>query len=253
MLKIPENLNSSFVSFLSRRKVPANYINYYLKWLRYYLDFCYKYGFQSISPNSLPRFLNKLNEKNQTSPQQKQAHASILLFYEMVKQYPNIKTRLSHLTEQKDPISAAKEMNPKSENEEKNTRQTHVLCGHDLKPELLNSITNCDWKNIFAELSNEIEVRHYSPKTLKSYMLWARKLQYFTKSKRPEALSASDVKEFLTFLAVKQKVSASSQNQAFNALLFLFKNVLKKNLGNLTALSGPKENPISQLSYRAEK
>jgi hypothetical protein len=87
---------------------------------------------------------------------------------------------------------------------------------------------NEKWNVTLNDLANEIKVRHYSPKTLKSYSLWVRKLQYFCKSKDPVELSTTDVKEFLTFLAVKQKVSASSQNQAFNALLFLFRHILDK-------------------------
>ena len=74
------------------------------------------------------------------------------------------------------------------------------------KPEMNKGETHCSWQNIFTGLNNEIKVRHYSPKTLKSYTIWARKFQGFTKSKNPEALSPSDVKEFLTFLAVKQVV-----------------------------------------------
>ncbi len=70
--------------------------------------------------------------------------------------------------------------------------------------------TNCDWQKIYDELSNEIKVRHYSPKTLKTYRSWIAKFQTFTKSKNPEALSASDVKDFLTHLTVEKKVSASS-------------------------------------------
>lgn len=69
-------------------------------------------------------------------------------------------------------------------------------------------------------LSDEIKLRHYSPKTLKSYSLWAEKIRFFVGQKPPEQLSPDDVKEFLTDLAVGKKVSASSQNQAFNALLF---------------------------------
>lgn len=61
---------------------------------------------------------------------------------------------------------------------------------------------------------------------MKAYTLWAEKLRYFTKEKLPESLTPDDVKAFLTFLAVKKKVSASSQNQAFHALLFFFRHVL---------------------------
>ncbi|MCJ7600353.1 MAG: phage integrase N-terminal SAM-like domain-containing protein [Desulfobulbaceae bacterium] len=77
----------------------------------------------------------------------------------------------------------------------------------------------------------EIRVRHYSPKTLKAYRQWLRHFQAFTRSKPPESLTAADVKEFLTWLAVKREVSASTQNQAFNALLFFYRHVLHREFG----------------------
>lgn len=82
-------------------------------------------------------------------------------------------------------------------------------------------------------LSNQIKVRHYSPKTPKSYATWVRKLQKFVKSKDPGTISIEGVKGFLTFLAVKKKVSASSQNQAFNALLFYSRHVLGREFGKI--------------------
>lgn len=93
------------------------------------------------------------------------------------------------------------------------------------------------------DLANEIKVRHYSPKTLKSYSTWVRKLQHFSNGKAPAELSTSDVKEFLTFLAVKQKVSESSQNQAFNALLFLFRHILNKEFGQIDGIVRAKRKP----------
>ncbi|MBW2709125.1 MAG: phage integrase N-terminal SAM-like domain-containing protein [Deltaproteobacteria bacterium] len=76
------------------------------------------------------------------------------------------------------------------------------------------------WKSAFASLRDEIMVRQYSPKTLKSYSMWLRKFQAFTKSKSLESINDEDYKAFLTFLAVEKNVAASTQNQAFNALLF---------------------------------
>jgi integron integrase len=92
-------------------------------------------------------------------------------------------------------------------------------------------------------LSNEIKVRHYSPKTFKSYATWVYKLKSFSKSKDPAELSTGDVKAFLTFLAVDQKVSASSQNQAFNALLFFFRHVLRKEFGKIDGVVRAKRKP----------
>ena len=73
---------------------------------------------------------------------------------------------------------------------------------------------------------------------LKSYSTWVRKLEYFYEGKDAAELSTADVKKFLTFLAVKQRVSTSSQNQAFNALLFLFRHIHNFDFGVLTVHDG---------------
>jgi integron integrase len=70
-----------------------------------------------------------------------------------------------------------------------------------------------------------------------------QKFQTFTRSKPPEQLSTHDVKEFLTFLAVQRKVSASTQNQAFNALLFFYRHVLRKEFGQIDGVVRAKRKP----------
>lgn len=95
----------------------------------------------------------------------------------------------------------------------------------------------------FEGLQAEIKVRHYSPKTLKNYSSWLGKFQTFTKSKPLASLSDTDIKEFLTFLAVKRNVAASTQNQAFNALLFFFRHVMKKEPGELKDIVRAKRRP----------
>jgi hypothetical protein len=99
MLKIPESVITGFSSFLNEKNIPVTSHNYYLKWLKYYLDYCHKYRFDYLNPSSLPNFLNKLKEKKQTGIQQKQAHESIGLFYEglfyeLIKQKPDLKDML---------------------------------------------------------------------------------------------------------------------------------------------------------------
>jgi len=104
-------------------------------------------------------------------------------------------------------------------------------------------LTNADWTSVYNDLDAEIKIRHYSPKTLKAYRGWVRQFQNFTKSKGPQLLSNTDVKDFLTFLAVKRKVSASSQNQAFNALLFFFRHILKTEFGEIKDVPRAKRKP----------
>lgn len=88
-----------------------------------------------------------------------------------------------------------------------------------------------DWDMIIDSLSAEIKTRYYSRKTLKAYADWSRKFQSYLKNKHPDALTAADVKEYLTYLAVNGRVAASTQNQAFHALLFLYRHILKKDFG----------------------
>ncbi|WP_456385765.1 integron integrase [Desulfolithobacter sp.] len=100
-----------------------------------------------------------------------------------------------------------------------------------------------DWSELYEKLENSIKIRHYSPATLRTYTGWARKFQSFTKSKDYRLLTVDDVKKFLTWLAVEKGVSASSQNQAFNALLFLFRNVLGKEFGKMDGIVRAKRKP----------
>jgi integrase len=100
-----------------------------------------------------------------------------------------------------------------------------------------------NWPALYDRVTTAIKVRHYSGKTLKSYTSWARKLQGFVRNKPPVELTIEEVKSFLTFLAVERRVSASSQNQAFNALLFIFRHVLGKEFGEVEGVVRAKKRP----------
>lgn len=78
-----------------------------------------------------------------------------------------------------------------------------------------------------------IRVRHYSIRTEESYLFWVRRFILFHGKRHPRELGESQVGEFLTHLAVDRKVSASTQNQALNALVFLYKAVLERPLGEV--------------------
>lgn len=89
------------------------------------------------------------------------------------------------------------------------------------------------WKDIFSKLHENMRLRHYSPRTEKSYRIWINKFRVYWKDCNPHILEGKDVKNFLTHIALHDRVSASTQNQAFNALLYLFRNILQKDLKDL--------------------
>jgi len=211
MLQVPTKLLEKYQVLLRQNNIPVTVHTGYIKWLRYYLDFCKKYRQAYADSASLHSFLNKLKEKNQTLAQQGQAAEAVKLYYSGLTSRPPLVTPGDHVKELYVPYNAG---NPSS-----------------------------SWDKAMTSLCNEIKLRHYSPKTLKSYSLWAEKLRYYTKDKLPEDLVPEDVKGFLTSLAVEKKVAASSQNQAFNALLFFFRHVLKKEFGKMDGVVRAKRKP----------
>jgi integrase len=78
-----------------------------------------------------------------------------------------------------------------------------------------------------------IRARHYSRRTEEAYVHWIRRYILFHHKQHPKDLSESHVTAFLTSMAVRDHVSASTQNQALSALLFLYKAVLHQELGDI--------------------
>jgi hypothetical protein len=84
---------------------------------------------------------------------------------------------------------------------------------------------------LLARVREAIRVRHYSPRTEQAYVGWIRRYVFFHKVRHPADMGKDEVNRFLSHLALTERVSASTQNQAFNALLFLYHKVLEKDLG----------------------
>lgn len=75
-----------------------------------------------------------------------------------------------------------------------------------------------------------LRVRHYSIRTEQTYLQWIRRFIVFNRMQHPKELGAEHVAAFLSHLAVQRHVAASTQNQALNAILFLYRDVMKVSL-----------------------
>ena len=80
---------------------------------------------------------------------------------------------------------------------------------------------------LLDEVRNTLRVHHYALKTEKSYVQWIKRFILFHNKRHPVEMGKLEVEQFLTWLAVNRKVSPSTQNQALQAILFLFRKVLK--------------------------
>lgn len=84
---------------------------------------------------------------------------------------------------------------------------------------------------LFTQVREVMRFKHYSIRTEAAYLGWIRRFILFHGKRHPEGLGADEVRAFLTALAVQGRVAAPTQNQALSALLFLYQQVLKREVG----------------------
>lgn len=100
---------------------------------------------------------------------------------------------------------------------------------------------------LLDQLRARIRYLHYSKRTESAYVYWVRKFILFHNKRHPREMSGDEIVAFLNYLAQKERVAASTQNQALNALVFLYKRVLEMDLGDLPAMvhaKRPKRLPV---------
>ena len=89
---------------------------------------------------------------------------------------------------------------------------------------------------LLDRLAHALRVRHYSPRTEHAYRYWVRRYILFHGKRHPDQLGAAEIEAFLNHLAVDGHVAASTQNQALNAVVFLYRRVLLRDLPQLEHL-----------------
>ena len=100
---------------------------------------------------------------------------------------------------------------------------------------------------LLEQVVDRLRVKHYSLRTEKSYVDWIKRFIWFHGKRHPKEMGAPEVEAFLSHLAVERNVSASTQNQAKSALLFLYKEVLQVELpwlDKVTQAKAPKRMPV---------
>jgi integron integrase len=194
---VKESILTDFQAFLrSRKLVPEKNIPYFAFWAGKFLYFCNKNN-QLDNNNLVMEFMDSLQKDHKIADWQiRQARQAVQVYL------VNFKGKT---------VSDALYLSAGS-----------VAKGSDVS-------------RIIEEMKRSIRLKHYSLSTERSYLDWAKRFfRYVYETKGDEgAFTADDIKQYLSHLAIKGRVSASTQNQAFNALLFLFRDVLGQDVGNL--------------------
>ncbi|MCB2182359.1 MAG: hypothetical protein KQH63_10065 [Desulfobulbaceae bacterium] len=164
MLQIPAQITTQLKTHITGQGIPADQQRYYVKWVRYYLDFCHKYHFKQGTDVSLSAFLNTLDQKKQPLHLQKLAEQAVQLLFSC--------TRSSELQ--------------------------HDFNSKDNKFQVSNISPNTNSDNHQANKALES-----SPGKLKHIRLGAQISSIYGKQ-RPTLLTTDDAKSYLTSLAVKR-------------------------------------------------
>ncbi|MCJ7620708.1 MAG: phage integrase N-terminal SAM-like domain-containing protein [Anaerolineae bacterium] len=85
-------------------------------------------------------------------------------------------------------------------------------------------------KKLLDQVRDAMRLKHYAYSTDKTYVYWAKRFVLYHHKQHPREMAEKEISEFLTYLAVEEHLAASTQNQALSALLFLYREVLRKHL-----------------------
>ncbi|WNZ25421.1 site-specific integrase [Leptolyngbya sp. NK1-12] len=91
-------------------------------------------------------------------------------------------------------------------------------------------------KKLLDQLRDAIRLKPYAYRTEETYVQWIRRYILFHNKRHPKEMGNAEIEAFLTHLAVEGQVSASTQNQALSALLFLYREVLNLEMSGIDAV-----------------
>lgn len=107
-------------------------------------------------------------------------------------------------------------------------------------------------KRLLDQVREVVRLKHYSIRTEQTYIDWIKRYIFFHGKRHPREMGASEIESFLTDLAVRRRVSASTQNQALNALVFLYRQVLHQEAGEFSAVRAKRSNRLPVVLTKSE-
>jgi integron integrase len=217
---LPEGIDKGYEAALKKAGVwRESHFPFYKMWLNGYLEFCKVRDLPDSNRDALKHFLFGLQKRGKEPFQVEQAQAAVSIYWAWLAQ-PTVPAAPSNSNQS--PASIATLPN------------REVQLDSQAQPQALShSASLAGWPGAIAILSKEIKFRHYSPKTLKSYRHWVTSFARYLGGPTLTSLTSAEAQDFLTHLAIEQGVSASTQNQAFSALLFFYSHVLRRDFEGL--------------------
>ena len=110
-----------------------------------------------------------------------------------------------------------------------------------------------DKPKLLDQVRDVMRLKHYSLRTEQTYLEWIKRFILFHGKRHPAKMGETEIAAFLTHLAAERHVAASTQNQAFSALLFLYQEVLKRETGFITGVERVSRPPRLPVVFTKEE
>lgn len=226
-----------FIALVRHNKVKEPFDRWYVIRAEEYIKFYEGKRLQQHSRQDVERWLHALGRKNDLKSWQfKQAvHAIQILFCELVKpdwafdiDWDHWKNGATEL--QADHVTVGRDNSPVTMEANDNVGGDVYSHGSLAQARTINA-------EVIDSLIKVMRTGHYAYRTEQSYVDWVCRFLAYCHHQQPSKLGPAEVVSFLEFLALQRKVASSTQNQALNALVFWFDNVLDQPLGELGVFS----------------
>lgn len=216
------NFWSYYVNVLLKNGISEKKLKWYVNWVTQFTRFMNMKPLEQCTVKDINCFLNKLSEENRETWQVAQATNALRFMYRDLLQVSWALLKSDSAYKNYGAISDELPSGRYSQ------AQPYKMVFRD---DTLTNEIESKHKELFNKLKAEIRTRHYSLSTEKSYAQWIRRFLYFHDKKPVNNLTAVEIKDYLEYLAVERKIASSTQNQALNAIVFFFKQVLKQEVG----------------------
>lgn len=207
---------------LQERKTNPNVIPHQIRWAKAFAQSLNDKPLKETKITDIKNYIEQLNcNKTIQSYQVKQAIDSLFILFIEVLKYPHATAWFNQLADEE---AVPRQTMPDRRADTVNIGQVEQQHG-----------------SILEELKTRIRTLHYSARTEKTYSDWTRRFFAFHHPIEANSITASHIAEYLEFLAIERHVSASTQNQALNALIFLATQVLGKDFSEQLIFSRAKK------------
>jgi len=218
-----------YFQVLEELHVPEKYRPFYAQWVRQFFNRELKgRRRRDLGEDDIRRFLKALEQDSHTADWQvSQARDALMVYYE---QFRGI--RLGDSSGDAPSGSQTGEANRQGGIPE--PRTVEPLRKIPTPRRRVGRKDTVQWDVFERAVREALRLKHYAYRTEKTYLYWIRRYVRYHHERKPSSMGAAEIHQYLSHLAVNEDVSASTQNQALNAIVFLYRDVLKQEPGDFS-------------------